>query len=159
VTTLEYLAGVAIPSALVLLPEEMDTPEARALLLAICLQESGVRERQQIGGPAMGFAQFERIGIEGVLTHPASRDHILGVVVTLRYPADVGALYRGVRDNDVLGMAFARCLLWTDPPPLAGMNEPNKGWDIYLRTWRPGKPKPATWNEHFTRAWAVTSES
>jgi hypothetical protein len=111
VTTLEYLAGVAIPSALVLLPDAMDTPEARAMLLAICLQESGAKERQQIGGPAMGFAQFERIGIEGVLTHPASRDHILSVAVTLRYPADVGALYRGVRDNDVLAMAFARCLL------------------------------------------------
>jgi hypothetical protein len=159
VTTLEYLAGVAIPSALVLLPDAMDTPEARAMLIAICLQESGARERQQIGGPAMGFAQFERIGIEGVLTHPASRDHILSAIVTLRYPADVGACYRAVRDNDVLAMAFARCLLWTDKHPLPGPDESEHGYGAYLRTWRPGKPRPRTWDGHFARAWAVTAES
>jgi hypothetical protein len=157
VTTLEYLAGVALPSALVLLPEAMDTPAARAMVLAICLQESGVRERQQIGGPAMGFAQFERAGIEGVISHPASRAHILEAIITLRYPADIGALYRAVRDNDVLAMCFARCLLWTDASPLPGHDEHKTAWEIYLRTWRPGKPHPQTWDGNYTKAWAVTA--
>lgn len=29
------------------------------------------------------------------------------------------------------------------------------GWTQYLATWRPGKPHPQTWTEHFTAAWAT----
>jgi len=46
---------------------------AEVMLLAIGLQESRLIHRKQIQGPARGLWQFERAGVQGVLTHPASR--------------------------------------------------------------------------------------
>ena len=59
----------AIDPALSLLPPVMDTRAARAMIISICLQESRLQHRRQIGGPARGFAQFERGG--GVCPVPA----------------------------------------------------------------------------------------
>ena len=60
-----------------LLPAKMDSPQARAMLKAIALQESRFEHRKQIGGPARGFWQFEQGGgVRGVLNHPYSREHI-----------------------------------------------------------------------------------
>lgn len=141
-----------------LLPQNMDTPNARAMLVAIGLQESGFRDRKQVGGPARGFWQFERGGVNrggiyGILTHPKTKDIIEGVCRTLYVPADADICYGLVAYHDVLACCFARLLLWTLPGALPGPNDPDEGWRQYMAAWRPGKPRPNDWPENFKRAW------
>lgn len=151
----------ALGPALRLLPSPMDTQPARAQVLAICLQESKLEHRHQVGGPAHGYAQFELGGgVRGVLTHPASRPHIQTVLAALDYdPAsDATACYAAIEHNDILAAAFARLLLWTLPGRLPTRNEQTLGWQQYIAAWRPGKPHPKVWPAHFARAWAVVEE-
>ena len=75
----EYLTDV-IPAALALLPPQMDTQEARAMLIAIALQESRLTYRKQIGGPARGLHQFETGGVRAVLRHAATEAHAFVLV-------------------------------------------------------------------------------
>ena len=60
---IEWFAGHVLPAAFALLPTRMDSPEARALVTAICLQESALKHRRQIGGPARGLAPFFLEGV------------------------------------------------------------------------------------------------
>lgn len=153
-------------AAFELLPPRMDSPAARAILTTIGRQESRFEHRiQLIGnhrrwweslkGPARGMWQFERAGVRGVLQHPASRDHARQVLEALRYPAKVRVIHRALAHNDILACCIARLLLWTDPHALPTPAAPaSESWAYYLRTWRPGKPKPETW----TRFWQRTQE-
>lgn len=153
---IDLVARHILPAALSLLPERMDTPEARILLLAIAGQESGYEHRRQVGGPALSLWQFERIGLTGVLMHPASTRHADAVCAALLYdthqPDDV---HRAMEHNDVLACALARLLLWTDPHPLPPIGEYDWAWDYYLRTWRPGKPHRERWANNYHRARAA----
>jgi len=149
----------AIEPALALLPEAMHTPEARALVLAIALQESRLRHRRQIGGPARGYCQFEQGGgCTGVLTHRASTVHAQVICTALDVTPTPAAVYAALEFQDLLAASFARLLLWTDPEALPtdqGMDGAEAGWRIYLRTWRPGKPHEGTWPECYARAWST----
>lgn len=143
---LSEIIKTGIDPALALLPAKMDTPAARVMLLAIGLQESRFLHRRQIGGPACGFWQFEQGGgVRGVLTHAASAAlarqvcEVRGVVPTS------AAVYAQLESDDVLAATFARLLLWTDPARLPAVADSKGGWDLYARTWRPGKPHPQTW--------------
>lgn len=159
-TTLTYLRSHVIPVAYVLLPAAMVSTEATAMLLAIALQESQGEKRRQIGGgPARGFWQFERDGgVAGVIAHHASRPAIGAVLDVLRYPVYAEDCYRAIEHNDVLAACFARLLLWTDPRPLPAHDAPDEAWDLYMRTWRPGKPHPERWADNFARGWALTMD-
>lgn len=152
---LNYTKIAHIDEALALLPERMDTPEAHVMLLAIGLQESRFLHRRQIGGPARGFWQFEQGGgVRGVLKHTASAElaarvcRARGVITT---EADV---YEALDDDDVLACCFARLLLWTDPKPLPAVGDHDAAWELYLRTWRPGKPHRHTWGGLYLAAMA-----
>lgn len=146
-----------LPAAYALLPPALNTPEATALLLAIGLQESRFEHRVQTGGPARGFWQFEEGGgVQGVLTHPASRPHLQAALTALHYPPDLtsGTLYPLLAHNDVLAALCARLLLWTDPHPLPGLPAgPEPAWAAYVRNWRPGAPHRATWNPFHAEGW------
>lgn len=158
--TPELFISIALVPALRLLPPRMDSPAARAMVVAICLQESRLTHRRQIRGPARGFAQFEKGGgVKGVLTHRATSVHITTVCEALSYKPTVAACYVAIEHNDVLAAVFARLLLWTVPGVLPGRSEPAKGWDQYLAGWRPGKAHPKTWNENYARAWALVSQA
>lgn len=145
----------ALNPALALLPATMDTPSARAMVVAICLQESRLQHRHQIGGPAHGYAQFEQGGgVRGVLTHPASKPHILKVLDALDYTgADAEDCYAAIEHNDILAVCFARLLLYTLPNLLPARGDPEGGWEQYISAWRPGKPHRQTWNECYAHAW------
>ncbi|HJQ60142.1 MAG TPA: hypothetical protein VJ890_24770, partial [Vineibacter sp.] len=101
-----------IPTTMALLPSAMDTPRARAQMVAVGLQESKFLERQQVlktgarTGPARGLWQFERAGgTRGVMTHDRSRALAERVLVELRYKHLVGnfrEVHYTLRDNDVL---------------------------------------------------------
>lgn len=148
------LAERYVRPGLAVLPAGMDTRPARAMLLAIGLQESRFVHRRQIRGPARGWWQFETGGVHGVLDHPASRQHAQRVCDALGY-ADVerGALHAAIEHNDALACAFARLLLWRLPEPLPAAGDADDGWDQYLTTWRPGKPHRQTWDAFFDGAW------
>ena len=151
-----------LPAAFALLPAKMDTPQARAMLLAVGLQESGFRHRRQIEGPARGFWQFEqRGGVAGVLTHAhtaeIARDvcGLLGYQTSGAVSARGAVVYAALADNDILACAFARLLLWTLPEALPGRDAPDTGWAQYLKAWRPGKPRKDSWNGYWETAWLM----
>ncbi len=143
--------GLIVRPTLAMFGSKYQGRQAEAMLLAIALQESRFQYRQQIGGPAHGWWQFERGGgVRGVLSHHASRDTARLLCDTLGYPADESAVYAGIVHNDVLACGFARLLLYTDADPLPVSED--DGWNYYLRNWRPGKPHPKTWGEMWRRA-------
>jgi len=154
------LLETAIIPALRLLPEKMDSDAAIAMCIAIALQESRVKHRRQIGGPARGYWQFEQGGgVRGVLTHPASQQHIRAVLAALDYDptSDPAACYAAIEHNDILAAAFARLLLYTLPDALPARNAHGVGWTQYLNTWRPGKPHRETWDEYYETGWEVVT--
>lgn len=149
------------PATFALLPKVMDTPEARAMLLAIGLQESQFEARRQMGeGPARGFWQFEKGGgVKGVLTHTATRLLAEHVCAELCYLPSVESCYVAIEHNDVLACAFARLLLWTLPGRLPKRFMHPEAWLQYKAAWRPGRPHEAMWKGNFTHAWDLTEMS
>ena len=117
--------------------------EAERLLIAIAMQESRIKHRRQMGGPARGFWQFETGGLSGVLRHTASKDDAARLIETLCYRNEAGPVHAALEHNDILACGIARLLLWTDAKPLPLTEE--DGWAYYLRNWRPGKPHPSYW--------------
>ena len=146
-STLADIRAKAIAPALAMLPARMSGSRVETLLLAIGLQESRLTHRRQIGGPARGLWQFERGGgVRGVLLHQSSRNHALRVCAERGVEPTEREVYAMLEHDDVLAAAFARLLLWTDPKPLPGIGEQDAAWNLYLRTWRPGKPHHSTWS-------------
>lgn len=162
--------GFLVSACLQLFPDRYNTPPARAMLLAIALQESDFIHRQQLignhrnwweslKGPATSFWQFERIGIRGVLEHHTTGPLIREVLDTLGYPEDVGTIHTAVTHNDILAACFARLLLWQVPQALPGPDQASEAWRQYLRAWRPGKPRPERWQSRYHTAWNIVERS
>lgn len=145
----------AIMPALGLMPREMTSRAAIAMLLAIGMQESRFQHRRQIRGPARGWWQFEVPGVVGVLTHGASSKLADEVCDRLGYTGDAREIQAALEHNDLLAAAFARLLLWTVPAPLPRMDEPDEGWRQYRSAWRPGRPHPETWADYYRTAWEM----
>ena len=143
--------AILTPS-LALLPAKMDSKLARILMLAIGLQESRFLHRRQIGnGIARGYWQFERGGgVKGVMEHPASSALAREVCKARGVPFDRQAVYEALEHDDLLACCFARLLLWTDPKPIP--DNADDAYGLYLRVWRPGKAKPATWPDFYRQA-------
>lgn len=158
-SALPYIQTQVIPTALGMLPARFDTLEARAMLIAIGLQESRFLHRKQIGGPAHGFWQFEQgggvRGVRGLIfrntnTKAMSKE----VLAKIGYgDATTEERYEAIVHNDILACLFARMLLWSHPAALPKRGEPGEAWDYYLWTWRPGRPHRETWNAFYRQAW------
>lgn len=154
------------PAAANFFSPALNTPRSRAMIIAIGLQESQFKHRQQliggyrdwwksITGPAVSFFQFEKIGIRGVLEHPASRDMALELIDNLGYPEDVHTLWQALRHNDILATGFARLALWRIPDALPDPDEETLAWLQYVDSWKPGKPHPERWGANWARAWEI----
>lgn len=139
----------SIGEALSLLPSAMNTMEAWVMLMAIGLQESRFEHRRQIIkkggklvplGPAKSFWQGERLGgmTAGVIKHPASRYWMHHVCRERGVDFNATAVWNAIENDDVLAAAAARLLLFTDPKRLPLVKDEQGGWNLYLRTWRPG---------------------
>jgi len=140
--------------ALSMLPEQMNTQAARAMLLAIGLQESRFTHRRQIRGPARGFWQFEVGGVRGVMTHRLTRLPLNEVLQRLQYRNNEATDMQPVLEhNDILAAVFARLNLWWLPQRLPTAEQPVHAWEQYLEAWRPGKPHSHTWEGFYQRAW------
>lgn len=126
----------AINPELEQLPPAMHTNMARIALLAIAIHESALAHREQVGGPARSFWQFEMGGIISVLEHP-SVGSIAAHACGRHGVLPSGRLvYQAFLEDDGLAAAFARCLLWADPYTLA--TDAEGVFSAYLRQWRPG---------------------
>src|SRR5690606_38323275 len=125
----------AITPAMHLLPERMESPRARVVMLAIAGQEADFRHGYQelntpgAKGPARGLWQFERGGgVVGVLTHAASRDQAKRIALEPIGSAGADAVWQALEYDDVLAGVFARLLLWTDPQALPALGDVNGAW-------------------------------
>ena len=147
------------PATFSLLEPKLDSRPARAMLLAIGLQESRFEYRKQIGGPAHGFWQFEEGGgVRGVLRHPATSGTIRAVLAVRGVADATRAAYDAIVNDDVLACAFARLLLWTLPGALPDEGDCEAGWQQYVAAWRPGKPHRHTWDAFYAQAWLLVNE-
>ena len=152
----------AIDAAFSMLPAKMDSKEARVELYAIGYQESEFKVRRQYNnGPAASFWQMEKGGgIIGVLRHAASRNFAMQICSERGITPNVNSVWNAMLYDDVLGAAFARLLLYTDPRPLPKVPElinptapeHSDSWQYYERNWRPGKPHPEKWALSYTKA-------
>ncbi len=118
--------------------------QARVMLLATAGQESAWQHRLQIGGPARGFWQFEKMGgvAEVIQVTPVQLKAVCGA---LDIPFDRDTLYEAMAWNDTLACAMARLLLWQDSAPLPALGDEGGGYDFYIRNWRPGAPSRSRW--------------
>lgn len=129
---------------------------ARVLLVAIAGQESGITSRRQLPGPARGWFQFEKGGgVSGVLQHPLTAGPAAKICAELDIPADATTVYEAIAWSDELSVAFARLLIWTDPAELPSVGSRDACWNYYVRLWRPGLPRPATWPDRYSVAVAA----
>ena len=145
----------AIEEAFQLLPVKMDSLSARVILAAIGYQESdGYKTRIQYGnGPARSFWQFEKGGIKGVMLHKASARLAMDICDKRGVDFNSDLIWKAMEADDVLGAAFARLLMYTDPLPLP--DNADEAWDMYAkRLWRPGRPHPDKW----ANSWAFGLE-
>lgn len=145
--TLDQIVKTGIGPAMALLPADMDTPQARVLLLAIGLQESRFVDRRQLvgsppkpTGPAKSFWQAEQGGgmVHGVRRHAATARIAAELCKARNVSPNDRAVWDAIENDDVLAAALARLLLWTDPQRVPKLGDAEGGWQLYLRTWRPG---------------------
>jgi hypothetical protein len=151
-----FFVKYAILPSFKLLPSSMRNIEACAFILAICLQESELKSRRQIGGPARGYAQFELSGIRGILAHPKTTLLARTICFFLDVPVMDVVILRAMEYNDILTSAFSRLLIWTHPDRLPKEGESELAWKQYLELWRPGKPRIEPWASNFSKAWEIT---
>jgi len=144
ITPADALGKIIVP-ALATLPDEMDSPNARLMLLAIALQESGLRAREQTGGPAKGLLQFERSGVLAVMHARQTADIVFRWCDENGVTYGSNAIYQRLALDDELACVFARLLLWTDPRPLPEIGDYMGAWNLYERCWKPGKPSYTRW--------------
>lgn len=163
-TPARFLA-LAVDPALSMLPFRMTSDEARAMAVSIAWQETGLQaRRQKPSGPARGFTQFELIAVAEVLTHRQSRVAAAAVCAILEIEPTVEQCYRAIEFNDVLCGAFTRLLLWTIPDLMPPEGDVERGWQVYLKAWKPGAAKidPVThrrrWDESFAVGWRTVRE-
>lgn len=158
----DFLVDIIDPPLLALseaMGRSMATDEARSMLLAIAMQESNLEYRKQVGGPARGWWQFEKMGgTNGVLTHASSAEAAKAVCAALYVPATVVAVYEAIAWHDHLAAAFARLLLFTDAKPLPPVGDEDEAWDCYTRSWRPGKPHRDRWAKAYPLAVNIVIE-
>lgn len=154
----ETLATIIDP-AMRILPPMMTSRRAKAMLLAIGMQESRLTHRKQINGPARGLWQFERGGVAGVLRHPKTQGHAATVCWRLGNAGTTASVYHALEHDDVLAACFARLLLWTLPGALPARDDADGAWDQYIAAWRPGKPHRHTWGEFYREAWEVVCDA
>lgn len=127
-----------------------DTIDARRFMLAIAMQETGLRHRRQVvtggdeNGPAASFWQFEAGGgCLGVLAHASTAKRMTRVCLDYNVATTPRGLWEAMRYNDVVAAVAARLLIYTLPSKLPTTEQ--AGWEQYIRAWRPGKPHLKTW--------------
>lgn len=163
-TPIRLLRTAIIPALTALSPYGIhDSAEARRFLLAIALQESGLKHRRQVAaggaetGPAASFWQFEAGGgCKGVLAHRLTAQLMRELCSDFNVTPTPQGLWEAMRFHDILAAVAARLLIYTLPSKLPTIAE--DGWKQYIAAWRPGKPHPETWASAWATATATLKE-
>jgi hypothetical protein len=143
-----------------LLPEKMDTPDARVLIVTIGLRESRFQDRFQVPrGPGRSFWQFEQIAIKHVLSHASTAALAHHVCKNLRIKPATTSCYSAIAYNDALAGSFARLNLWAYPAPLPRLGQPDEAWSYYVRVWKPGIPRPEAWDNLYGQAVKIVTRN
>jgi hypothetical protein len=162
-TPTEFDARILQPGieALPLIGGPAPSLSARRVLLAVAIQESGLRYRAQRlangkAGQARGWWQFESGGgVAGVMAHKACKDWVRRLCDYHEVTWEREAVWRALEGHDALAVGLARALLQTDPYPIPMAQE--GAWTCYAhRLWRPGKPHWQTWPAAWETASSVT---
>lgn len=128
--------------------------DAQVLVMAIAGQEGNWQFRQQIGGPARSYWQFEEGGgVHGLFKVAAVKLHSICSALDIPYEED--SVFQAMTWNDTLACCMARLLLWTDVRPLPAVGDIEGGWNYYRDNWRPGAPHYATWPTRYGVALSV----
>lgn len=150
-----------IEPALQVLPVTMDSMRARCLLIAIAKQESNIAARRQIvaggnPGPAVSLWQFERAGVQGVLTHATTEDLAVMACKHYKVSADARSVWAAMESNDELACCIARLLIWTHPKPLPQpvLVSADEAFGYYESLWRPGAAKTPAGRAACIKRWA-----
>ncbi len=156
---LQRIHDEVMPEAFALLSPGMNSLPAKAMLLAIGLQESKFTARvQDNGGPAHGYWQFEQGGgCTGVIRHPVSRGSAVFVCNNRNVAPLPRDVYKAIINDDILACCFARLLLYTLPEKLPTREQNEAGWQQYITAWRPGKPHRNTWDAYYDHAWSLVT--
>jgi hypothetical protein len=143
---------------------KMDSSSARRFMLAIAMQESGLKHRRQVSadgsesGPAASYWQFEKGGgCKGVLEHRTASPFMRKVCDDFNVEPNALALWEAMRYQDIVAACAARLLVATLPSALP--ETAIDGWAQYVSAWRPGKPKPDTWANNWAIADAMVKAS
>lgn len=124
----------------------MTSVNAELMLIAIGLQESGLRARQQYNdGPATGLFQFEIPGVQEVMEDFHATDYVKAACESAGVPFDAVAIHEALKSNDILAAQLARLLLWINKDALPSIGDVQSAWNYYLNTWYPGKPSFSRW--------------
>lgn len=144
----------------------IDSPSARAMLLAVGLQESRLVETIQRGAggkPLTGLArswwQFEggrNQALGGILADPRTawaRDELCHMGYPCLEPGR-DDLHWCMAYDQRIGVILARALIWLDPYALPAPvpQAETTAWTLYIRCWRPGKPHHASWAANWRAA-------
>ena len=131
-----------------------DQPEARVLEMAFAGQESLWGNVQQGGGgPGRGYFQFEPPTCGLVLKNSISQAMATKICQSIGIPPVQSAVYANLLTNPVkIAVPFARLDTFCDPRPLPPLNNPQAGWETYIKEWRPGKPHPELWGNIYQAA-------
>lgn len=148
---INFINDVVITNAFKLLPVKMRGDDARLMLLAIGQQESGYETRMQKNGPAIGFWQFERAGVYGLIKHSAVSDVLADLCLFYCVPMNSHEIHDSLR-NDMFAAMISRLLLYTLPRALPRIGDIDEAWEQYIEAWRPGKPSRERWDESYPMA-------
>lgn len=148
----------SIHEACLVMDKRLRSPLADRMLVAVALQESGLRHRCQVGDGglylqtlARGWWGFERGGgVVGVMIHDKTARMASVLCQHCRVFFDDDSIHDAIAWQDVLAAGFARLLLYTVPAALPRTE--GEAWQQYLDAWRPGKPRPETWPGHWQTA-------
>lgn len=143
---------IVLPGSSVM--RQMDCPEARVLLMAIAGQESGLSQRLQEPTPvARGYWQCEQSGaVLDVLTSDQTGPMLHSVCTLFDIPSGLDVVFEAIAWHDLLAFSVARMALWLNPAALPGVGDAAAGWNYYVDTWRPGKPRPDAWADAYATA-------
>lgn len=138
-----------------------DTTDARRIVLAIAIQESGLTHRRQLAaggaeaGPAASFWQFESGGgCKGVLNHYLVAPTMRNLCAEFNVDPTPQGLWEAMRYHDIIAAIAARLLIYTLPSKLP--TTAAEGWAQYTAAWRPGKPHAESWASNWDLATLTT---
>lgn len=136
----------------------LDSSQADVMMLAIAIQESGLKARRQMPkGPARGYWQIEPpTAIDTLIRYRPARDFCTAIGIKIptlsevggelkKYASAVKEFQSALEWNDSAAGAIARGILRLDKKPLPAVGDEADAWSCYLRCWRPGNERPEKW--------------